>query len=263
MPTPEPILTNRPGQEQLLPSASDGPDPDDHRAVHPVSQAHLVSSSTQPGPGWTVILPLKGGPTAKSRLGAPAALATAIALDCLDTVLAVDRVQAVVVVTTDPHLAAEAVTAGARVQAESSPGSGLLRAVNDGLADVPGRCAVLLADLPALRVDDLETALALAGDLLTRPIAQPTGGPELPPPMVFVPDAEGTGTVLLTALTPAAMRPAFGPASASAHQRAGALRLEVDLPRLRRDVDTPADLRTAVEFGVGPRTTAALAEITA
>ena len=35
-----------------------------------------------------MILPLKGGPTAKSRLGAPPLLATAIALDCLDAVLA-------------------------------------------------------------------------------------------------------------------------------------------------------------------------------
>lgn len=209
-----------------------------------------------------MILPLKGGPGAKSRLGAPAALATAIALDCLDAVLAVESVDAVVVVTPDPRLAAEAVAAGARVQAESAPGGGLLPAINDGLADVLGRCAVLLADLPALRADDLETALELAGDLLTRPTTQPTGGSEPPPPMVFIPDAEGTGTVLLTALTPAAMRPAFGPASASAHETAGALRLDVDLPRLRRDVDTPADLRAAVEFGVGSRTLAVLAEIT-
>ena len=186
-----------------------------------------------------------------------AALATAIALDCLDAVLATDRVDAVVVVTPDPQLAAEAVAAGARVQGESTPGGGLLSAVTDGLDAVLGRSAVLLGDLPALRAEDLDTALELAGELLSRP----TGGRAVPP-MVFVPDAEGTGTVLLTALTATAMRPSFGPASASAHQAAGALRLDVDLPRLRRDVDTPADLRTAVEFGVGPRTTAVLAEIT-
>jgi 2-phospho-L-lactate/phosphoenolpyruvate guanylyltransferase len=216
-----------------------------------------VSSITDPGPGWTLILPLKGGPAAKSRLGAPAALATAIALDCLDAVLAVELVTTVVVVTPDPILAAEAVTAGARVRAESTPGGGLLAAVADGLQAVPGRCAVLLGDLPALRAEDLATALELAGDLLTRATAETPA-----PPMVFVPDAEGTGTVLLSALSPAAMRPSFGPRSASAHQAAGAFRLDADLPRLRRDVDTPADLRTAIEFGVGPRTRAVLAETT-
>ena len=206
--------------------------------------------------GWTVILPLKGGPGAKSRLGAPSALATAIALDCLDAVLAAERVDAVVVVTPDPQLAAEAITAGARVQAESAPGGGLLAAVADGLRTVRGRCAVLLGDLPALRPEDLGLALELAAGLLNRS----PGGSR--PPMAFVPDAEGTGTVLLTALTPAAMRPSFGPASANAHQAVGALRMDVDLPRLRRDVDTQADLRTAIEFGVGPRTRAVLAEIT-
>jgi 2-phospho-L-lactate guanylyltransferase len=204
-----------------------------------------------------VILPLKGGPAAKSRLGAPAALATAIALDCLTAVLAVDRVDAVIVVTPDPELAAAALAAGAVVQAESSPGAGLLPAVTDGLATVVGRCAVLLGDLPALRSGDLQTALELSAALLTEPT-----GEQMPPPMVFIPDAEGTGTVLLTALTPAAMQPSFGPASASAHQASGALRLDADLPRLRRDVDTPADLRAAIEFGVGPRTKAVLAEIT-
>ena len=79
--------------------------------------------------------------------------------------------------------------------------------------------------------------------------------------MVFVPDADETGTVLLAALDAAAMVPSFGPASASAHQAAGAVRLDVDLPRLRRDVDTPADLRAAVALGIGPRTQAVLAQL--
>lgn len=199
-----------------------------------------------------MILPLKGGPTAKSRLGAPPLLATAIALDCLDAVLAADRVDAVVVVTPDPQLAALAANAGAQVRSEARPGGGLLAAVHDGLDGVCGPCAVLLADLPALRSEDLTTALGLAGDRL---------GQVPPPPMVFVPDADGTGTVLLAALTATAMRPEFGPDSAAAHQAAGAERLDVDLPRLRRDVDTPADLQTAVDLGLGPRTRSVLAEI--
>jgi 2-phospho-L-lactate/phosphoenolpyruvate guanylyltransferase len=249
MPTPQTSSTDQPR------SGRDRPNPDDLRAVHPGPAAHPVSSVTEPGgriDGWTVILPLKGGPAAKSRLGAPAALATAIALDCLAAVLAAERVNEVVVVTPDPLLATEALAAGARVQPESRPGAGLPAAVGDGLHAVLGRCAVLLGDLPALRAEDLGTALRLADDRLSGAAG---------PPMVFVPDAEGTGTVLLTALTPAAMRPSFGPGSAQAHQNAGALRMDVELPRLRRDVDTPADLRTAIEFGVGPRTTAVLAAI--
>lgn len=224
----------------------------DLRAVHPGPRPDRVSSITRPGAGWTVILPLKGGPTAKSRLGAPPLLATAIALDCLDAVLAADEVVSVVVVTPDPQLAALATTAGAEVRPEATPGAGLLAAVRDGLTGIGGACAVLLADLPALRSVDLSTALVRAGERLAQ---------VPPPPMVFVPDAEGTGTVLLTALTADAMRPEFGADSAAAHQAAGAVRLDLDLPRLRRDVDTPADLQTAVELGVGPRTRSVLAEI--
>jgi 2-phospho-L-lactate guanylyltransferase len=211
---------------------------------------------------WTVVLPLKGGSAAKSRLGGPAPLATAIALDCLHAVLAGQLVGSVVVVTPDPLLAAEAAAAGARVRPESNPGAGLLAALDDGLAGTRGRCAVLLGDLPALRPGDLSSALRQAALALTTPIT-PTGptGPTGPPRMVFVPDADGTGTVLLAALDAAALAPSFGPGSARAHQAAGAIRLDVDLPRLRRDVDTSADLRTAVALGVGPRTQAVLAQL--
>jgi 2-phospho-L-lactate/phosphoenolpyruvate guanylyltransferase len=207
---------------------------------------------------WTVVLPLKGGRSAKSRLGAPGALATAIALDCLHAVLAGELVAAVVVVTPDPALAAEAAGAGALVRAESVPGAGLRAALDDGLAGVSGRCAVLLGDLPALRPQDLTAALRQAGQVLT---AGRDGVQSPQPRMVFVPDADDTGTVLLAALSAGAMVPRFGPGSASAHQAVGAFRLDVDLPRLRRDVDTPADLRAAMRLGVGPRTLAVLTEI--
>jgi 2-phospho-L-lactate guanylyltransferase len=212
-----------------------------------------VSSLVHREPGWTVVLPFKGGPEAKSRLAAPSALATAIALDCLEAVLALDPLEAVVVVTPDPRLAGPAAAAGARVLSESHPGGGLLRAIEDGLRGVKGPCAVLLGDLPALRPIDLETALDQAREQLTRAVGTP--------PMVFVPDAEETGTVLLAALDTAAMMPSFGPHSAAAHEAAGAFRLTPDLPRLRRDVDTRADLDQALQLGVGPRTRAAADEI--
>lgn len=212
---------------------------------------------------WTVVLPLKGGSSAKSRLGAPSALATAIALDCLHAVLASELVSAVVVVTPDPVLATEAGSAGALVRAESVPGAGLPAALGDGLAGVSGRCAVLLGDLPALRSQDLSAALRQAGQVLTTGLTTARDGVQSPPPrMAFVPDADDTGTVLLAALSAGAMIPRFGPGSASAHESVGAVRLDVDLPRLRRDVDTPSDLRAAMALGVGPRTLAVLTQLT-
>lgn len=203
------------------------------------------------GATWQMVLPFKGGPNAKSRLAAPGALATAIALDCLDAVLAAGSVAEVVVVTADPELSAAADSAGARVRGESRPGSGLLAAIEDGLRGLQGPCAVLLGDLPALRPSDLDRALQEASQALA-------DGSGSAPAMVFVPDAEGVGTVLLAARSPADMRPSFGPGSARRHAESGALRLDLDLPALRRDVDTRADLDTALGLGLGPRTTAYL-----
>lgn len=199
---------------------------------------------------WTLVLPFKGGPNAKSRLAAPAVLATAIALDCLEAVLATAAVGEVVVVTADPLLAAAARDAGARVRGESRPGSGLPAAIEDGLSGLQGPCAVLLGDLPALRPEELNAALKQAEETLTTVPA----GAGAAPPMVFVPDADNVGTVLLAALGPAAMRPAFGPDSARRHTESGALRLDLDLPSLRRDVDTQADLAVATALGLGRRT---------
>ncbi|GAB6897550.1 2-phospho-L-lactate guanylyltransferase [Kineosporia succinea] len=203
-----------------------------------------------PSPGWTTVLPFKGGPNAKSRLGAPAGLATAIALDCLDAVLAARLVSRVIVVTADPGLARAASAAGAGVRGESRPGAGLLAAIDDGLRGLEGPCAVLLGDLPALRAPDLDEALRKAWETLTTTVPSPA--------MVFVPDADEVGTVLLAAAAPHAMRPSFGPASARSHADSGARRLDLDLPALRRDVDTQADLAAARALGLGRRTREAL-----
>lgn len=197
--------------------------------------------------GWTVILPLKGGSAAKSRLGGGPRLARAIALDCLDAVLACPDVRRVLVVTAHAGTAADARAAGADVVRESLPGAGLVAAVRDGVAAAgPGPAAVLLGDLPALRPEDLATGLrATAAALATGELAA-------------VPDAEGSGTVLLAARDAAHLDPAFGPDSLAAHRRRGAVvvvpALGDDGARLRHDVDTPADLHAAVALGVGHRT---------
>lgn len=201
-----------------------------------------------PSTRWRVVLPVKGGRTAKSRLARDAAarrqLAEAVALDTLAAALACPAVDDVVVVTGDARAAAAVTAAGARVVDESVPGAGLDAAVRDALAVLPDApLAVLLADVPALRPGDLCAALEGAAGLLA------AGAPS-----VVVPDAEGTGTVLLAAPGPRGLRTAFGPGSAAAHEALGAVRFEPDLPRLRRDVDTPADLEQALALGVGPRT---------
>ncbi|GLY30124.1 2-phospho-L-lactate guanylyltransferase [Kineosporia sp. NBRC 101731] len=199
---------------------------------------------------WTMVLPFKGGPNAKSRLAAPPGLASAIALDCLDAVVAAQRVARVVVVTADSSLTQSASAAGATVRNESRPGAGLLAAITDGLDGLQGPCAVLLGDLPALRPPDLDQALQRAWEALTTKDDRPG--------MVFVPDADGIGTVLLAAADPSTLRPSFGPESARRHTESGARRLDLDLPALRRDVDTQADLAVARQIGLGRRTRAAL-----
>jgi 2-phospho-L-lactate guanylyltransferase len=201
-----------------------------------------------PSSRWTVVLPVKGGPAAKSRLGGPPELAAAIVQDSLDAISSCPEVLRVVVVSPDPALAGQIIPVAAVVVPERLPGAGLVEAVRDGVdrtGDRPGPVAVLLPDVPAARPEDIGAALrATRAALADRPAA----------PMAVVPDAEGTGTVLLAARSARGLDPAFGPQSAAEHVRRGAVRLDLDLPRLRRDVDTPADLRTVLELGAGPRT---------
>lgn len=198
---------------------------------------------------WRLIVPVKGAPDAKSRLRvdpgvARIDVARAMALDTIEAALASPAVASVLVVSSDPQVAAMVTGAGARV--EPDPGTGLNDAVRRGrdrlAAESDARVAVLLADLPALRAPDLTAAL----EVCSRYDA------------AYVPDAEGTGTVLLTAARPDLLQPAFGADSAHRHHEV-AHRTELDLPRLRRDVDLAVSLSSAQALGLGPRTEAVLA----
>ena len=115
------------------------------------------------------------------------------------------------------------------------------------LADQPwsGPTGILLGDLPALAPSELTDAL---GSCAAHPRS-------------VVPDAAGTGTVLLTGQRPDQLRPRFGPGSAAAHSEV-AQRLDLRLPGLRTDVDDDAGLRTASSLGLGDRTRALLARAT-
>lgn len=194
-----------------------------------------------------VVIPTRGA-TGKGRLRPPPGvshteLARAVAMDTMAAAAACPRVSGVIVVSADPAILLPAPWRGLVVP---DPGRGLRAAIDAGLAAAgpTGAVAVLLGDLAALRSWELDAALA----------AVTTGaGP------AFVPDAEGTGTVLLCGPR-AALRPAFGPGSAAAHAR-HATRLDLDLPGLRRDVDDAHDLAQALRLGVGPHTQAALANV--
>ncbi|MFV2126369.1 2-phospho-L-lactate guanylyltransferase [Micromonospora sp. LOL_013] len=204
---------------------------------------------------WSVVLPVKRLAVAKSRLrgaldGVPhEELALALTRDTVAAALACPLVAEVVVVTSDPAADAALGALGARTVADPELGapevSGLNAAVAHGAATVGGGrpVAALTADLPALRPAELTTALdTAAGAGVDR---------------WFVPDAAGTGTVLLAAAVGTALRPGFGAGSAVRHQRSGAVRRGGDWPTLRRDVDTAADLADAARLGLG-RYTAAL-----
>jgi len=195
-----------------------------------------------------LVLPVKGGPGAKSRLSALSlpGLALAVALDCLEAALGCDAVARVLVVSGDRAVRAAATALGAATL--DDPGAGLDAAAHAGLSTLAGQRpvaprAVLLADLPCLRPDDLGAALGAAGAALATGHAA-----------AVVPDAGGRGTVLLVEGPGPVRTTAFGAGSAGAHERGGAVRLALDLPRLRRDVDTVDDLAEALALGVGPRT---------
>ena len=197
---------------------------------------------------WSIVVPAKRLAVAKSRLrphtevlgaSAHAELVLALLADTVAAALACPSVTEVVVVTDDPAAADVVGRLGARTL-DDEPDRGLNPALEHGARHASSPAvAALSSDLPALRPAELEAALQAAEAA----------------PRCFVPDADGTGTTLLTALgTP--LLPRFGPGSAQAHRDGGAVALTGDWPGLVRDVDTEEDLSAAIVLGAGPRTTA-------
>ena len=204
---------------------------------------------------WSVLMPVKVLAQAKSRLAQLAGprrgeLALALAKDTLSAVLRCEAAARVVVITDDEAAAGVLGALGALVVPDE-PRDGLNAALRHGAAFAAQRWpgagrAALSADLPALRPLELARALRAAAAW----------------PNAFVADAAGDGTTLYTAAPGVAFRPAFGAESRSRHAAGGAAELGLDgVPGLRRDVDTPADLRAAVALGLGPRTAPLAAEL--
>ncbi|TAK70647.1 MAG: 2-phospho-L-lactate guanylyltransferase [Actinomycetota bacterium] len=202
-----------------------------------------------PPPTWTVLVPVKGLDAAKSRLG-PAqpdqrsALALAFAADVVLAARRCPAVGQVLVVTDDDRAAAQLAPLGASISRPAA--ASLNAALRAAAADLPAGSdvAALVADLPALREDELGRALAAAT-----------------PGRSFVSDAAGTGTTLLMARHGHRLDPHFGNRSRAAHTGSGAVELPLDsVAGLRRDVDTEIDLADARRLGVG-RHTAALLDV--
>lgn len=203
-------------------------------------------------PGWVVVVPVKHGDVAKSRLAGVTAeqradLARAFPADCAEAALAADAVGHVVVVTDDP-LAADTVRGLGAEVIPDEPDAGLNPALQHALAHARRRyavhpLAVLSGDLPALRPAELSMALERAGGLQR----------------AFLADRAGDGTTLLAAAPGVDLGPRFGVRSRLEHLSSGASEIEpAGLDTVRRDVDTWADLQDAMRLGVGRHTSVVL-----
>lgn len=202
---------------------------------------------------WGVVVPVKRLSLAKSRLvaygdTARRELALAFACDVVAAAAGCAVVAEVLVVTDDAEACRILTGLGARVVPDG-PDRGLNPALAHGAellrsGDSAWGVVTVSSDLPALRPADLATALA----------AVPAHG------RAFVADSAGSGTTLLAAAPPADLQPAYGPGSRERHLSSGAVEL-AGTAALRRDVDTPADLREAAALGVGPHTAAVVARL--
>ena len=234
-------------------SGRPGSQPDDRADSQPGSRAG----------GWVVVLPVKRLAAGKSRLrGAVTGvrherLALALVLDTAAAALASPAVARVVAVTDDPEAASALAALGARTVPDP-PGAGLNAAFAHGAALVAGApVAALAGDLPALRPGELAEALGAAAALgagVALGAGAALGAADATGTRGFAADADGTGTVLLTAPPGGRLDPRFGPGSAAAHAASGAVPLDGAWPGLRRDVDTAADLTAAAALGLGPHT---------
>jgi 2-phospho-L-lactate guanylyltransferase len=182
-----------------------------------------------------------------------ARLTLALARDTVAAALAARRVRRVVVISSDPEVTTILASDGASVLAEGGI-RGLNPALELGARAVRGdggpRVALgaLQADLPALRPEELDEALARACSLFAGGVTE----------RAFCADAEGEGTTLLVCGPNSALQPRFGVGSAAAHAEGGAVAMAGAWPGLRRDVDTADDLWRAAELGLGPASAAAL-----
>jgi 2-phospho-L-lactate guanylyltransferase len=204
----------------------------------------MSDTATGDGATWDVIVPGKRLFESKSRLssqvpGSGPLLARSMMEDTLDALRGSSLVRGIIVVTSDPDLAAIAHEYGGAVMPD--PDTSLDRAFEQGLhrtGQGVARVAYVVADLPCLTAQIVDQVLALAakaGDAV-------------------VPDAGYRGTTFLATTSKGGLRPRFGAHSLEQHLSAGAVPVGLDLWRARHDVDTWAHLSTARSLGLGSST---------
>ncbi|AQA04627.1 2-phospho-L-lactate guanylyltransferase [Mycobacterium sp. MS1601] len=209
----------------------------------------MPTTHNEPTP-VVLLIPAKPLHQAKTRLRTSLhlpveveSLVAAMFNDTLTAALQCPTVENVVVLTTDPRLHENARDSGAQVWGKENPQAGLnatLRRASSELHRRGSRIAVIPADLPALRSNDLEAALVAAGSHRS-----------------FCADRRQEGTTLLVT-GGRQLHPEFGRGSALAHALSGARGLAVAGESLRTDVDTAEDLLAAGVLGLGEHTAALL-----
>ena len=199
-------------------------------------------------PRFSLLIPVKNGRGAKTRLGGVDASdrAELMAAFARDAISAARRTPLVEVYVVGDAVALQQLGRDLDVRVVPDEGDGdLNQALRRAAVRVarPARgVAVMLGDLPCLRTDDLELALATEG-------------------RAYVADAAATGTTLLLTAPGTDLDPRFGQGSAQAHAASGAREIAGDLTSLRLDVDTNDDLDRAIALGVGTHTAATLARL--
>jgi 2-phospho-L-lactate guanylyltransferase len=195
---------------------------------------------------YVAVVPVKPPTIGKSRLlgftdRQRRELAEAFALDTVSACLASDRVAEVLVATDDAAFASRFTGLGCATLPDGDTtdlNAALRQAAAEARRRWPAlRTAALCADLPALRPDDLDAALAAAPEIGA----------------AFVADAVGTGTTLYLGGRDE-FDPRFGLDSRAAHLAAGAAEIRGELATLRHDVDDLDGLRSALALGVGSQT---------
>jgi 2-phospho-L-lactate guanylyltransferase len=215
-----------------------------HSALVPPTGPGTARSARRAGAApWAVVIPVRAFAQSKAALGGHigghhAELAHAFYLDTLRAVRATPGVGLVIVVTADPLAASQARVLGAVTLVERPDDAGAegaaLRGVSALAPEAP--VAVVVADLPALRPEELQQTLTAAAGRHR----------------CFVPDRTGRGTTAVTARRARDLRPVLGPGSSARNASGGAHAIALPASAgLRLDVDTPADLAAARTCGLG------------
>lgn len=180
------------------------------------------------------LIPVKELSLAKARL-APVLdvdrrkqLVLAIFRDVLATALSCEVLDGVGVVTRDEELLTIAKEAGAEAMSEEGDLNAALTSATAAMSERGAdRVLVLAADLPLARPEDIEAICGADADV------------------ALVSSGDG-GTNALSVPTKRSIAFQFGPGSAKRHIEAGRKAklstLQLDLPRLALDIDTPDDL---------------------